>query len=107
MRGVRQEVYAAFTLVTLGRQFVNRCDRDLNSADSVDLPAMRADFKNGLRLVGREIEAIFLRQSEMVNEAVRRIVARLSLCIQRERPRRSYKRESRQPRPKWLRRSTA
>ena len=106
-RGVRQELYAAFTLVTLTRQFVNRCDSDLNSADSEDLPAMRANFKNGLRLVGREIEAIFLRQSEMVNQSVRRIMAGLSQCIQRERPGRSYKRESRQPRSKWLRRSTA
>ncbi len=106
-RGVRQELYAAFTLVTLARQFVNRCDHDLNSADSEDLPTMRANFKNGLRLVGREIEAIFLRQSEMVNQSVRRIMTGLSRCIQRERPGRSYRRESRLPRSKWLRRAIA
>ena len=106
-RGVRQELYAAFTLVTLARQFVNRCDSDLNGGDSEDLPAMRANFRNGLRLVGREIEAIFLRQSEMVNQSVRRIMTGLSRCIQRERPGRSYPRESRQPRSKWLRRSIA
>ena len=106
-RGVRQELYAALTLVTLARQFVNRCDSDLNRGDSEDLPAMRTNFKNGLRLVGREIEAIFLRQSEMVNQSVRRIMAGLSRCIQRQRPGRSYRRESKQPRSKWLRRSTA
>ena len=59
-RGVRQELYAAFTLVTLARQFSNRCDSDLDDGD--DLPAMRANFRNGLRLVGKEIEALFLRQ---------------------------------------------
>ena len=106
-RGVRQELYAALTLVTLARQFVNRCDSDLNRGDREDLPAMRTNFKNGLRLVGREIEAIFLRQSEMVNQSVRRIRAGLSRCIQRQRPGRSYRRESKQPRSKWLRRSTA
>ncbi len=106
-RGVCQELYAAFTLVTLSRQFVNRCDSDLNRGDSEDLPAMRTNFKNGLRLVGREIEAIFLRQSERVNKSVRRIMAGLSRCIQRQRPGRSYRRESKQPRSKWLRRSTA
>ena len=106
-RGVRQELYAVFALVTLARQFVNRCDSDLNRGDSEDLPAMRTNFKNGLRLVGREIEAIFLRQSEMVNQSVRRIMAGLSRCIQRQRPGRSYRRESKQPRSKWLRRSTA
>ncbi len=68
---------------------------------------MRTNFKNGLRLVGREIEAIFLRQSERVNQSVRRIMAGLSRCIQRQRPGRSYRRESKQPRSKWLRRSTA
>ena len=106
-RGVRQELYAAFTLVTLTRQFVNRCDNDLNTADSKDLPAMRANFKNGLRLVGPEIEAIFQRQSEMVNRSVRRIMTGLSRCIHREGPGRSYRQESRQPRSKWLRRSIA
>ena len=106
-RGVRQELYAAFTLVTLARQFVNRCDSDLNGGDGEDLPAMRANFRNGLRLVGREIEAIFLKQSEMVSQSVRRIMTGLSRCIQRERPGRSYPRESRQPRSKWLRRSIA
>ena len=68
---------------------------------------MRANFRNGLRLVGGEIEANFLRQSQMVNQSVRRIMAGLSRCIQRERPGRGYRRESRQPRSKWLRRSTA
>ena len=106
-RGVRQELYAAFTLVNLARQFVNRCDSDLNSGDGEDLPAMRANFRNGLRLVGREVEAIFLRQSEMVSQSVRRIMTGLSRCIQRERPGRSYRRESTQPRSKWLRRSIA
>ena len=91
-RGVRQELYAAFTLITLARQFVNRCDSDLNSGDCEDLPAMRANFRNGLRLVGREIEAIFPKQTEMVNESVRRIMTGLSHCIQRERPGRSYRR---------------
>ena len=40
-RGVRQDLYAAFTRGTLLRQFVNRFDSDLNSADSEDLPAKR------------------------------------------------------------------
>ena len=106
-RGVRQELYAAFTLVTLTRQFVNQCDSDLNRADSEELAAMRANFKNGLRLVGREIEAIFLRQAEMVNQSVSGIMAGRSRCILRETPVRSYRRESRQPRSKCLRISTA
>ena len=74
-RGVRQELYAAFTLITLARLFANRCDHDISHCPGDDgLPAMRANFRNGLRLVGREIEAMFLRQSEMVAQSVRRIM---------------------------------
>ena len=108
-RGVRQELYAAFTLVALARLFANRCDHDINHnvGDDDDLPAMRTNFKNGMRLMGREIEAMFLRQSQMVAQSVKRIMTGLSRCIQRERPGRSYNRESRQPRSKWQNRRTA
>ena len=106
-RGVRQELYAAFTLITLARLFANRCDDDINRSDSDDQPAMRTNFKNGMHLVGREIEAMFLRQSEMVAQSVKRIMTGLSQCIQRERPGRCYNRQSRKPRSKWLKGSTA
>ncbi len=104
-RGVRQELYAAFVLITLARQFANRCDNDIDDGD--DLPAMRTNFRNSLRLVGKEIEAMFLAQSAMVVQSVRRIMSGLSRCIQRERPGRSYVRQSKQPRSKWQKRVPA
>ena len=106
-RGVRQELYAAFTLVALTRQFSNRCDSDINGGGGEDLPDMRASFRNGLRLVGKEIEAMFLKQSQMVAQSVRRIMAGLSRCIQRERPGRSYPRRSMQPKSKRQRQTAA
>ena len=70
-RGVRQEIYAAFVLLTLMRWLSNRCDSDLNiGGDESDRPAMRATFRNGLRLVGKEIEALFPRQAGAVREYV-------------------------------------
>ena len=104
-RGVRQELYAAFTLVALARLFANRCDDDISDGD--DLPAMRANFKNGLRLVGQEIEALFLKQADTVRQSVTRIMTGLSRCIQRQRPGRSHPRRSMQPRSKWLKRAAA
>ena len=106
-RGVRQELYAAFTLITLARQFSNRCDDDINGGDGDGEPAMRANFQNGLRLVGKEIEALFLRQADAVRQSVARIMTGLSRCIQRERPGRSYPRRSMQPRSKWQKRQVA
>ncbi len=43
VRGVRQELYAAFTLVTLARRFSSRRDGDLNAGGGEDLPEMRAN----------------------------------------------------------------
>jgi len=44
VRGVRQELYAAFTLVTLARRFSSRRDGDLNAGSEGDgLPEMRAN----------------------------------------------------------------
>ena len=107
-RGVRQEIYAAFVLLTMTRWLSNRCDSDLNGGgDENDMPAMRANFRNALRLVGKEIEALFLKQAGAVRESVCRIMTGLSRCVQRERPGRSYRRESKQPGNKWTRRRNA
>ena len=107
-RGVCQEIYAAFVLLTMTRCLSNRCDSDLDvGGDESDMPAMRVNFRNGLRLVRKEIEALFLKQAEAVRESVCRIMTGLSRCVQRERPGRSYRRESKQPRNKWARRRTA
>ena len=106
-RGVRQELYAALTLLALARQFSNRCDDDLNGGDGDGQPAMRANFRNGLRLVGREIEVLFMRQADTVRQSVARIMTGLSQCIQRERPGRSYPRRSMQSRRKWQIRQAA
>ncbi len=105
-RGVRQELYAAFVLLTLTRRFSSRCDGDLNAGGG-DQPAMRASFRNGPRPVGKEIEAMFLAQSAMVAQSVRRIMTGLSRCLQRERPGRSCPRRSMRPGSRWLRRAAA
>ncbi len=104
-RGVRPELYAAFVRITLARPFANRCDHDLDDGD--DRPALRTNFRNGLRLVGKEIEALFLAQSVRVARSVKRILSGLSRCIPRERPGRSYVRQSKQPKNKWQHRVPA
>ncbi len=72
----------------LGR-FSNRCDDDINGGDGNNLPAMLAYFRNGLRLVGKEIEALFLMRAETVRQSVAQTMTGLSRCIQRDRPGRS------------------
>ncbi len=73
--------------LTLARRFSSRCDADPDAGGGEgDLPEMRANFRNGLRLVGREIEALFLRQAGAVRDSVARIMTGLSRCLQRESP---------------------
>jgi len=109
-RGVRQELYANFVLITLTRIFTNRCDQDINAIkteateDDPSLrPPMRSNFPNALRLVGQEIEVLLLQHAHNVAAAIARIMTGVSRCLQRERPNRSYRRESRQPLSKWAR----
>ena len=96
-RGVKQELYAPFTLIA------NRCDADANRRGG-DRTNMRANFKNGLRPLGREIEAMFLAHGAFVADSVARIITGLSRCLQRERPGKSYPRGSKKPRSKWMKR---
>ncbi len=107
-RGVRREPCAAFTLPTLTRRFPDRCDSDPTGGGGEEgLPAMRTNFRNGLRPVGRETGALFPPQAGAVRESVARIMAGLSRRIQRGRPGRSHIRESKRPRNRWARRRPA
>lgn len=105
-RGVKQELYAAFTLIAVSCLFANRCGTDANRGGG-GRTDMRSNFKNGLRLLGREIEAMFLAHGAFIAESVARIMTGLSRCLQRERPGRSYPRASKKPRSKWMRRKAA
>ncbi len=100
-RGVRQEIYAAFVLLILTRQFANRCDDGPTGGGEDGQPAMRANFRNGLRPVGKGTGDLFLRQAGAVRESVARIMAGLSRCIQRERPGKSHPRQSKPSGSRW------
>ena len=70
-RGVKQELYAHFVLITLTRLFSNRTEEGFKQSDGVDeKPKMKANFKNCLLVVGRNIEALMLRQKEFVTLTV-------------------------------------
>ncbi|MDE0533038.1 MAG: hypothetical protein OXI01_16540 [Albidovulum sp.] len=88
MRGAEQELYVAFSLIAVSRLFANPCKANTDCGGG-DLPDMRANFKNGMRLLGREIEAMFLAHCAFVSESVARITAGLSRRLKttsRDRP---------------------
>ena len=104
-RGVKQELFAHFVLVTLTRLFANRSEDGFNRLDDAEeKPEMQANFKNSLLVVGRNIEALMLRQVEFLTATVNQILEGIGSCRQRKRTGRSYERRSRKPESTWRRR---
>lgn len=101
-RGVKQELFAHFVLITLTRLFSNHSEEGFNLEHTEsESPQTKMNFKNGLITVGRNIEALLLRQANLLNETINNIIASISTCRQKLRPNRSYDRRSRKPIGKW------
>jgi hypothetical protein len=101
-RGVKQELFAHFVLITLTRFFSNHSEAGFNPKSNADkTPKITSNFKNCLITVARNIEGLLLQQATLVSETITRIVASISSCRQKLRPNRSYDRRSRKPIGKW------
>ena len=100
-RGVKQEIFAHFILITLTRVFTNHAEDEINLDANTDKPKMQANFKNSLATVARNIERLLLQNAEAFCQTVTRIVSSVAACRHRRRPNRSYERRSRKPIGKW------
>ncbi|SDU65643.1 hypothetical protein [Desulfobacula phenolica] len=114
-RGVKQEIFAHFALITMNRIFANQADIDLNqSNDSVNnatddnkgsflkvqTHTIKTNFKNCTHVFSRSMEELFLLKKKMdtvIERAYHFILAR----NKKERPGRSYIRKSMKPISKW------
>ena len=115
-RGVKQEIYAHFSLITMNRIFSNQSDIDLDSSSSFDrnensspseralpnrpMSRIKTNFKNCIHVFSRSIEELLLLQSRM-----KAVIERTFLLVigrhQKERLGRSYPRISMRPETKW------
>jgi hypothetical protein len=103
VRTVKQEIFAHFILITLTRIFSNHSEVNFNShLPKGEEPEMRANFKNCLTTVARNIEGLLLQQATLVRETINTIVCSIASCRQKLRPNRSYDRRSRKPIGKWM-----
>ena len=113
-RGVKQEIFAHFVLITMNRIFANQADIDLNySSNSADnttihenhepkthLHMIKTNFKNCIHVFSRSMEELLLLGTKMntvIERAYRFIIGR----NQKIRPDRSYARKSMSPGSKW------
>jgi len=112
-RGVKQEIFAHFVLITMNRIFANQADADLNQSNNSAINTteqrsllkaqahmIKTNFKNCIHVFSRSIEELLLLQTKMttvVKRAYHFIIGR----NQKERPGRSYTRKSMKPESKW------
>ena len=101
-RGVKQELFAHFVLITLSRIFSNHIEggaiREEHSGTDREI---KINMKNCLITIARNLEALLIQQNIILRKTVSNIVNSIINCRQKKRPNRSYERRSKKPFSKW------
>lgn len=101
-RGVKQELYAHFVIITLGKIFLNQTnDALLLGMASDKSEKIKTNQKNCFITIARNLEALFLDQANRVKEVITNIVSTITTCYQYVRPGRSFVRVSHKVPKKW------
>ena len=100
-RGVKQELYASFVLITMTRIFSNYSETKIQSTGRTS--KVQVNFKNALKIVALNLEELVLQQSQLITQTVDRVISAMKRVCHKQRPNRSYPRQSKQPRNKWTR----
>ncbi len=116
-RGVKQEMFAHFALITMNRIFSNQTDADLNQSSNSINPVdnatdpenvllkeqsckIKTNFKSCIHVFTRSMEELLLLQTK-IEATVERVYHFIIGRHQKERPGRSYVRKSMKPESKW------
>lgn len=107
-RGVKQELFAHFALITINRLCSNKAEDQLSkilsplSKKNVSKAESKVNFKNCLATVSRHLEEIMFVPVNCVKAVIQQIVNSISRYHQKVRPNRSYLRKSMKPIKKWI-----
>ncbi len=87
-RGVKQELFAHFVLLTLNRILTNHTDEGLNAEikSPANAPHFQVNIKNALVTMARHLEALFLKQTRLTYETLNTMIDALGFCRQKTRP---------------------
>ena len=106
-RGVKQEIFAHFVLITLNRLFANRADIELNSEGTSNPQSSgpgpvgrKTNFKNCIHVLEQGLEELLLFQRR-ITDVVQRLFRTIVGRYQRVRPNRSFIPRSMKPETKW------
>lgn len=113
-RGVKQELFAHFALITMNRLFANQADLQLNGFDATSpsrqspegrptsgvTPRVQTNFKNCIHVLERNLEELLLLKTR-VKALIHRTFDAIARRCQKVRPGRSFLRKSMRPDPRW------
>jgi len=106
--GIKQELFAHFTLITMNRIFTNKAEGDFKKAEAQSNPRkkekpekFKVNLKNSLITMARNLEGLFILHVNLVTNVISKILISVSSCRQKERPNRKYDRVSMKPVGKW------
>jgi Druantia protein DruA/Transposase DDE domain len=105
-RGVKQEIFAHFFLITLNRLFANHADIDLNpdwaptSGSTPGSSDLQTNFKNCTHVVDRSLESILFPHRQ-IRTLFPTLLHTIHRRHHRKRPHRSFLRRSMRPLTKW------
>jgi hypothetical protein len=115
-RGVKQELFAHFALITMNRLLTNHTDQQLNQSPDIDVttshrpteptknsPVMtriKTNMKNCIAVFVRHLEPLLMLQQK-ITKTLDHICRTIARRFQRTRPGRSYQRKSLRPISKW------
>jgi len=106
-RGVKQEIFAHFVLITLNRLFANQANLELNPTPASNSqgpgpasPVRQTNFKNCVHVLERGLEELLLLH-QRIRGVLQRIFPTICARHQRVRPNRSFIRRSMRPQTKW------
>ena len=108
-RGIKQELYAHFVLITINRIFASHAETEINRPDQDQVDDKtdskrsfyKVNIKNSLITLARYLENLFLQQTEWVTKTINHMVDSINFCKQKERLGRKYERVSKKPVKKW------
>jgi hypothetical protein len=120
-RGVKQEIFAHFVLITMNRLFANRADFELNQEDTSTHPTqqqnkpfkpdeskgvtqkVKTNFKNCIHVFMKSLEELLLLHEQMVS-SIKRTYNYIAGQYQKVRPNRLYERISMRPHTEYRKR---
>ncbi|MFH1315525.1 MAG: IS4 family transposase [Candidatus Uhrbacteria bacterium] len=117
-RGVKQELFGHFVLITMNRMFANQANTNLNTTNNANYPSqndlnipnhnsekiqirkIKVNFKNCIHVFTKYMEELVIIKSK-IKKAVLKTFSYIIKQFQKDRPGRSYERKSMRPETKW------